>query len=118
MGGIMPLLANAILLSLLLAASHAVLKWVSIQAAGNYLELITRYWWAVGGALLVYGFIFFYYIVVLRTQALSQLYPIYTGLSLVLVTLAGVLFFAESLSGSQAVGAGLIVVGIVLMVGL
>jgi small multidrug resistance pump len=116
--GTLPLIANAVLLASLLTLSHAVLKWVSIQAAGNYLELITRYWWAVGGALLIYGFIFFYYIVVLRSQALSQLYPIYTGLSLLLVTLAGVLFFAESLSLLQVLGAGLIVVGIVLMVGM
>ena len=66
-------------------------------------------------ALALYGFIFFYYIVVLRSSPVSILYPVYTGLSVLFVLLAGRFYFSEPLSSVQIVGAGFVLMGIVLM---
>ena len=58
------LLTHAAILATLLATSHAVLKWVSVQAHDNYIQLLLSQWKGVFLALSLYGFIFFYYIVV------------------------------------------------------
>jgi multidrug transporter EmrE-like cation transporter len=46
---------------------------------------------------------------------MAVLFPIYTGLTLVLVALVGVLLFGERLSAAQAAGIVLIVVGVFLL---
>ena len=111
----MLLLTHAFLLALLLATSHAILKWVSVQAHDNYLQLLLSQWKGVVLALSVYGFIFFYYIVVLRSSPVSILYPVYTCLSVLYVLLVGRFIFAEPVSAVQVLGAGFILTGIVLM---
>jgi len=108
-------LLHALLLAGLLASSHAVLKWVSIQAHDTYSQLLLSQWKAIALALSVYGFIFFYYIVVLRSSPVSILYPVYTGLSVLFVLLVGRYVFHESVSSVQIAGACSILIGIVLM---
>ncbi len=106
---------HTVLLALLLAASHGILKWVSLQPHESYLRLLLEYWYAVLLALSVYGFVFFYYILVLRTTPVSILYPIYTGLSVMFVLLIGHSVFSEPVSVAQVMGIVLVVVGIVLI---
>lgn len=108
-------LTHALILATLLALSHGILKWVSVQSHDSYLQMLQQQWKAVIAALTLYGFIFFYYIVVLRSSPVSILYPVYTGLSVLLVLAVGRLVFAEPLSMTQILGAGFILLGIVLM---
>jgi small multidrug resistance pump len=108
-------LLHALMLAGLLAGSHAVLKWVSLQAHESYAQLLLSQWKAILLALSVYGFIFFYYIIVLRSSPVSILYPVYTGLSVLFVLLVGRYFFHESVSAVQIAGACSILLGIVLM---
>ncbi|MBQ13621.1 MAG: SMR family transporter [Gammaproteobacteria bacterium] len=109
------ILLHAFLLAFLLASSHALLKWVSIQSHENYLELLLRQWFPITVALAVYGIVFFYYILVLRSSPVSILYPIYTGLSVLFVMIAGRILFNEILTSWQVFGAALVLAGIMLM---
>ena len=102
-------LMHAVLLATLLASSHGILKWVSSQPHENYIQMLLEHWKAVFAALAVYGFIFFYYILVLRSSPVSILYPVYTGLSVLFV------LFSEPLTSVQVFGAGFVLMGIVLM---
>lgn len=108
------MLTHAVVLASLLAFSHGVLKWVSSQAHSDYLELMLSQWKLVLFALSIYGLVFFYYILVLRSSPISTLYPVYTGLSVLCVMLIGRLVFQETISPNQILGAGLILAGIVL----
>lgn len=109
------ILTHALILATLLASSHGILKWVSVQPHDTYVQMLLQQWKAVFAALALYGFIFFYYIVVLRSSPVSILYPVYTGLSVLFVLLVGRFLFSEPLGSAQVVGAGFILVGIVLM---
>ena len=109
------LLFNSLLLATLLAASHALLKWTAIRPVEGYLELVVRYWPQIGLALAIYGFIFFYYIGVLRRLDLAPLYASYTGLSILLILLVGPLLFGETVTPRQIAGTVLTVAGIVLI---
>jgi small multidrug resistance pump len=108
------MLTHAALLASLLAFSHGVLKWVSSQAHTDYLQLILSQWKLVMLALSIYGLVFFYYILVLRSSPITSLYPVYTGLSVLFVMLVGRLVFHETVSPYQILGAGFILAGIVL----
>lgn len=108
---------NAVLLAILLTLSHGILKWVSTHQSETFLESLVEYWWAVGLAIGLYVFIFFYYIYVLRSVPIGYLYPVYTGLSIVLVFAMGAWLFDETVSISQIVGGTLILSGIFLVSG-
>ncbi|WP_058020777.1 DMT family transporter [Pseudohongiella spirulinae] len=110
-------LMHAFLLASLLAFSHGILKWVSVQAHDDYWQLMLTQWKGVLAALAIYGFIFFYYILVLRSSPVSILYPVYTGLSVLFVLVAGRLVFQEPVGIPQVAGAVCILAGIVLMGG-
>ena len=109
------ILSHALILASLLASSHALLKWVSVQPNNGYMDMLLTQWKGIFAALALYGFIFFYYIVVLRSSPVSILYPVYTGLSVLFVLLAGRFVFSEPLTGLQILGAGFVLAGIVLM---
>jgi len=109
------LIMHALLLSILLASSHAILKWVSIQAHQNYSQLIYEQWKAVFLSLIIYGLVFFYYIVVLRSSPLSFLYPIYTGISVVMIMAVGRFYFDEPFGVYQYAGTACILIGIMLI---
>lgn len=114
-GSLRSLLMNAVLLSSLLAFSHALLKWVARHEVSGYMEMMLRFWPFVFASLALYGFIFFYYIQVLRRHDIGILYGVYTGLSVVLVLMIGMFFFRESLTRLQLLGCLFIVVGILLI---
>ncbi len=108
---------NAILLASLLTLSHGLLKWVANHSTGHYLQTLQHYGWLVGIAIGLYGFIFLYYAYVLQTVAIAVLYPIYTGLSIILVLLMGAGWFGEVISLWQLLGCALIIGGIFLVSG-
>jgi small multidrug resistance pump len=110
-------LVNALLLAALLTLSHGLLKWVSSHQSESFMQSLMNYWWAVGLALALYAFIFFYYIYVLRSVPIGYLYPVYTGLSIVFVFAMGVFLFDETVSISQLVGGTLILSGVALVTG-
>lgn len=105
---------NAVCLAFLLTLSHSILKWASQKGGADvaFLRLMVTNWWQIGLAMGLYVFIFLYYTHALRTMHISFLYPVYTGLSIVLVFLVGTLFFNEPVSLRQIVGIVLILVGI------
>ena len=106
------MLLNALVLALLLASSHALLKWVARKEVASYLELVTNYWLPIGTSLAIYAGIFFYYIQVLRRHDIGVLYSTYTGASILLVLLFGIFFFGENLTRTQMMGCGLVILGI------
>jgi small multidrug resistance pump len=109
------LIVHALLLAILLASSHAILKWVSIQAHQDYSQLIYEQWKAVLLSLIIYGLVFFYYIVVLRSSPISLLYPVYTGMSVVMIMAMGRLYFDEPFGIYQYAGTMCILIGILLI---
>jgi small multidrug resistance pump len=109
------LISHALLLALLLASSHGLLKWVSEQPHTNYTQLLMTHWRYIFLSLMIYGGVFFYYILVLRSNPVSSLYPVYTGLSVLFVLLIGRIIFSETVGIYQLTGATLILAGIVLM---
>lgn len=109
------LLSHAFLLAFLLAFSHGIMKWVSVQAHASYLQLLLTQWRFVFLGLTIYGLVLFYYILVLRSAPVSALYPVYTGLSVLFVMLIGRWFFNEPISIYQVSGAAFILAGIALM---
>ena len=114
---IAPLL-NAFFLAILLSFSHGLLKWLSTRAAGSYWQAALQYWWILGGAMGIYAFIFFYYAYILKYISISILYPVYTGLSIVLVSSMGVWFFNESWNWQHIAGCALIIAGIFMVSGI
>jgi len=108
-------IANTLFLATLLATSHSLMKWAALRVNESGPQAYIEHWWVVGLALTIYGFLFGYYIWVLRWVPLSTLYPAYTGLSVVLVMLVGVLYFSESAGARAWLGAALIVVGVLLI---
>lgn len=114
MTNIFTILLHSISLAVLLALSHTLLKWVSIQKHSSYIELLMEHWLTIGLALSLYGAIFFYYIFVLKTNPISILYPTYTGLSILFVLAAAHLFFKEPISHYQISGVCFIIIGVYL----
>lgn len=106
------LLLNALVLGVMLAFSHGLLKWVAKKQAASYGELIAGYWLPIGIALAIYAALFFYYINVLRDHDIGVLYSTYTGTSILLVLLTGIFLFGESLTRTQSFGCGLVILGI------
>jgi small multidrug resistance pump len=101
-----------VLLASLLAFANGLLKWVAKKEAANYFEMVMTYWLQIGSSLAIYGFIFFYYIQVLRRHDIAVLYSSYVGLSILMVFLMGMFFFGEPLTSGQMIGVGLIILGI------
>lgn len=109
------MIGNAILLAALLVFAHGLLKWVAQHPEPSYFSLLFNYWPAIIVSLGVYFFIFFYYAHLLKKHSISRLYPIYTGLSIVFLLLAGALVFHENITIMQVGGCISIIVGIFLV---
>jgi multidrug transporter EmrE-like cation transporter len=62
--------------------------------------------------LVLHGLSFFLYIFILSRLRLNVLYPVATGLSIVLITITSVLLLGEALTTGQAVGIAAIAGGI------
>ena len=103
---------TAAVLAGLLALSHGILKWVSLRLDDSLLVGVLRYWPQVGLAMSIYILVFLYYLYALKGIRLGALYPIYTGLSVVLVFALGALRFSEPVTGTNIFGCLLIAVGV------
>ncbi|MEP7062269.1 MAG: hypothetical protein ABI881_07710 [Betaproteobacteria bacterium] len=109
------MLVNAAALALVLTTAHALLKWASQKPHTTFVELLTSQAPVVTLALALYGGVFLWYLHALRKFEMSELFPLYTGLTLILVALVGVMWFHERLSPLQFGGIGLIVGGLFLL---
>lgn len=114
---ILPMI-NGLFLALLLCFSHGLLKWISSRSSESYWQAALQYWWVMCGAISVYVFIFFYYAYILKYVSISILYPVYTGLSIVLVFTMGVFVFNEPYTWQHVAGCALIVAGVFLVSGM
>lgn len=93
-----------------LVFSHALLR-----SAATLPSMELSWWIRVGFALFLYAVVFAVYAVLLRYFDISLLYPIYTGLSILGVSLVGVCFFGESLSIYKMLGLLMLLIGTSLM---
>lgn len=112
---ILSILAVVLLLSVgqllfKLAASRAPASWQLDWA--TFASLATNYF--LVAAIALYAATTFLWVYVLRDTTLSQSYP-FTAIAMVLVPLAGVLFFGETASLSLGIGGLLVVSGILVI---
>ena len=110
MKGTLALIGAALLLSIVLTLSHALLR-----AAALYAPLALPWLVRVGLALFLYGLVFGAYTLLLKYFDISQLYPIYTALSIIGVSMVGIGYFGENLSLPKIVGMIALLLGIGLM---
>ncbi len=101
------LIIAACSLAAVLTLSHALLRAAATQTPMEYPWAIR-----VGTSLFLYGSVFFVYTMLLRHFDISVLYPIYTALSIIGVSLVGITFFGETLTVAKICGVILLVVGI------
>jgi small multidrug resistance pump len=100
-------------LAALLALSHSILRHVAGRGANDSApDMLREHWPLVLMAIGLYGLVFLLYLLALRTERMSLLYPTYTGLSVLLVAACAVLVFGESLRPAQVAGAVLVAVGL------
>jgi multidrug transporter EmrE-like cation transporter len=109
------MIVNAAALAVVLTIAQALLKWASQKPHATFVELLMTQGGVVGLALALYGGVFLWYLHALRRFELAEFFPIYTGLTLVFVTCAGVLLYGERLSLVQVGGVGFIVAGVFLL---
>jgi multidrug transporter EmrE-like cation transporter len=107
MKGAWGLIFFALLLSVVLTCSHALLRAASVYTTMG-LPWIIR----VATALFLYGLVFFAYTVLLKYYDISLLYPVYTALSIIGVTMVGIIFFGENFSLYKVLGLTLLIMGI------
>ena len=62
-----------------------------------------------------YGVAFYFMTLVLRTIPVGITYAVWSGLGIVLVTIAGALFYKQTPDFSAIIGMGLIIVGVVVI---
>lgn len=108
-------IGNAILLAALLVLAHGLLKWVAEHPAEDYFTLLMAHWVTVFISIGLYGFVFFYYAHLLKRLDITQLYPAYTGLSIVFLMVMGVMIFGEKVSIVEIGGCVMIIGGIFLV---
>lgn len=108
-------IGNAVLLATLLVFAHALLKWVAQHPAETYTSLLITYWPVIFFSIAVYCFVFFYYAYLLKKIEITQLYPAYTGLSIIFLLMVGVVIFHENITWSQIIGCLLIIGGLFLI---
>jgi len=108
-------IGNSVLLAALLVLAHGLLKWVAQHPADNYFALLIAYWPIVAISIGLYGFVFFYYAHLLKRLDITQLYPAYTGLSIVFLMMVGAMVFGEKVSPVEIIGCIMIIGGIFLV---
>lgn len=109
------MLVNAVALAFVLTTAHALLKWASQKPHATFAELLLSQGAVVALALALYGGVFLWYLHALRRFEMAELFPLYTGLTLILVACTGVLLFGERLAPVQIGGILLIVAGLFLL---
>lgn len=109
---------HAVVLAFLLSVSHGILKYASSKEHGSFIDLISSQWHLIILALSMYGIVFLYYLFILRSNPISSLYPIYTGLSIFFVSFMGYFIFNEPISTQNIVGTFLIITGVLITGGI
>lgn len=109
------MIIDVLLLSSLLASSNGLLKWSAQHVNDEPFSILSKHSLGIGASLGIYGVVMLLYIYVLRSQDITKLYPAYTGLSILLVLLIGVIFFHEKLAKLQISGCLLIIAGVYLI---
>lgn len=104
------LVASGLCLAATLTLSHGLLR-----AAAAFTPMEAAWAVRVIAALFLYTIVFFVYTYLLKHFDLSALYPIYTALSVIGVSIVGIAFFGESASAIKILGGLLLVIGIVLI---
>lgn len=99
-------------LYLAIAILAEVIATSSLKASASF----TRLWPSVV-VLIGYGVAFYFLTLVLRTLPVGVAYAVWSGLGIVLVALAGWIFYRQPLDGPAIVGMGLIVAGVVVLNG-
>lgn len=105
----------AALLAVALAVANIFLKLAAGGGQQSALELYTNNIGKISIALFFYFGVFLVYPLLLKHFPLNVIFPIYTGLTILFVTIAGVLMFEEKFALHQLVGVGLLIAGIVLI---
>ena len=104
------LILSAFALALTLTSSHALLRSAAAFAPMGGPWIIRT-----GAALFLYALVFFVYSALLRHFDISTLYPLYTALSIIGVSVLGMALFGESVTSSKIVGLALMTAGIALI---
>jgi small multidrug resistance pump len=105
----------AALLALLLTVSHILLKITSTSSSNSAIDMYIDNAGKILIALVIYFGVFLIYPYVLRFFPISVIFPIYTGLTMLLVMISGSAFFGEKIQLIQYIGAVLLVSGIALI---
>ena len=105
---------HTVVLAFLLSVSHGILKYASSKKHDSFIDLISSQWHLIILALSMYGIVFLYYLFILRSNPISSLYPIYTGLSIFFVSFMGYFIFNEPISTQNIVGIVLIITGVLI----
>ena len=108
-----PILLWSVFLASLLTGAQVLFKVYATTRDGSQ-ELWQRLL-PLGGALFLYVTVFALYAVALRRFELSQLYPAYTAVSVLLTFAAGIALFRESLTMRGVLGCALLVVAVFLI---
>lgn len=94
--------------------SAAIVAEVAATSALKSSDGFSRFWpslWVVVG----YGLAFFFLSLTLRTIPVGVAYAIWSGVGVVLIALAGWLFFGQRLDAAAVVGMALIVSGVLVL---
>jgi len=86
-----------------------------MRAAANYPQFGLDWAVRVGTALVLYFVLFLAYSFLLRSLALTTLYPTYVGLSIIGTFLVGAVYFNEHTNAQKWLGVVAITVGVVLL---
>lgn len=94
----------------MLTLSHALMR-----GAAAFVPLESPWIFRVAIALFLYGMVFFIYLMSLKYFDISVLYPTYTALSIIGVSMVGIFYFGESFSLYKIIGLSLLLLGILLI---
>jgi multidrug transporter EmrE-like cation transporter len=109
-----PILASAVL-AVLLATANVLLKMVSAVETDTGIEMYIASPMKILFSISLYFGVFLLYPYVLRLYPMSIVFPVYLGLTIMLIMLSGVVLFDEKIALSQIAGSVLLVIGIALI---
>ena len=101
----------AALLATALAIANVFLKLAAGTASQSAIELYTNNAGKIATALFFYFGVFLIYPLMLRHFPLNVLFPVYTGFTILFVTMAGAIIFDEKLLPHQYFGMALLIAG-------
>ena len=95
---------------LLLAIVTEVIATSALKSAEEFTKLVPS-------AIVVVGYLcsFYFMMLVLRTLPIGVTYAIWSGVGIVLVTIAGVVFYEQTPDAPAIIGMALIIVGVIII---